>query len=124
MIPRLTPISEEAWDDDHIPQRLVSLVRYLNKIVAIDAQALTALLDEAVSTHVEGFEKAFPHMVLRRVGREHALISGLGLLSGFVNSGQYRIFASFKNDKEPHGPITGFGIFFVSEVPDDPAASG
>jgi hypothetical protein len=107
---KLKELREDAWSK--APPRMVELVRFLNQIVGADPEAVTKLLDTYVaSVNEDALDKVAPHAIVREGG----FLSGLGLLSAYVNTADYRIFAAFENDDEPYGNITKFGIYEVTE---------
>ncbi len=103
--------------DGDVPGLLRLVVDYLNELLAVDAGAVTRLLDQwEILVDGKAFEEALPQLVLRSVGPHGVVaLTGLGILTGFCNSENFRLFAEFQNDKKPHGNITRFGVFHVTQ---------
>jgi len=126
---KLVRVTDQEELAENIPLESILFVSYLNKILAADRTAVTQLIDHAVPVDIEGIEAAFPNLVVRetlttngenKVAREQdrhfaAHLSGLGLISGFVNTNKYRVYAEFPNDEPPYGDITHFGWFRVED---------
>lgn len=101
-------------NDPAIPERMRTLVRYLNRLLECCPVAVTALVDHKrpiPREEMERLDQVFPYIVLRGETHDDAEMSGLGLLSGFVNTDRYTLFASFENDNQAYGKILKFGVF-------------
>ena len=92
------------------PELLVKLVQYLNAISKVDPEAVAELVDHVVPVLADDVERAFPHLVLRDLSNG-PMLSGLGLLGGFVNTDKYRLYAEFDDED---GSLIKFGICDVT----------
>lgn len=89
-----------------VPERLRDLATYLNKVNNIDPKAVLALVSWAAPAQAKELEAAFPHMVIHDWS-DQLLLSGLGLLGGFVNTERYRLSADFDDED---GRLVRFSI--------------
>lgn len=96
-----------------IPPRLRELVEYLNRLLVGNQDAITTLVDGlVVLVDEQALRTAAPRIQLRKESLDTTL-SILGLLGGFANDDEFRLYAEFENDKPPYGRVIKFGVLQV-----------
>ena len=106
---------EKMTDDeiyDEVPETMWQLMNYLNIALKYDPFGVTKLLDyDTEFVNLDKLKKEYTNII----ARDNYILSVLGLLSGFVNTEKYRIYAEFENNERPYGKIIKFGAIRVTD---------